>query len=288
MFLHEAVDALSAPFQGEKSLYSSAEGVVLRNNRKGPSILVRQSLVSDWPMADPVLKGLRDDLRRASPFSFENIPIELNGAEVIFPGIGNEGMTVFNDGDAPLPEDVCWFEIALSARSQLGLLLVSHDDAFEVVEFSRGPDRLGNIVLTVLPYRLTLTPTFGEPPEAFLAESGADPWTILAYTVHQDTLSIWPRAVEYQRMLMRPPVRERDLVMTMLREPTMAIYCLLVLRSNRRTIEIVKPKAFGNRRRREKGLTLIPEYRSVTIAGDWRPGRISAAESEIDEPEAVE
>ena len=272
MFVHEAIDALGVPFEGPKSLYDMPEGVVLPG-RKGPSMLVRQAQRADWPAADGFLKRIRQDLLVSSPFRFENVPIDRRGNGFVFPAIGDDGMTVFNDGDAEMPEDVCWFEVPLGPRNALGLLLVRQEPGFTVVEFSRSPDASGTPLLTMLPYRLRFAPTFGEVAEALLAASETDPWTFLGCGI-DDPLSVWPRAVAFQRRLMSVPVREQALVDTMVREPIMAIYCLLVLRSYRRSIELVQPKTFANRRRREKGLTPVPTFRSVAIAGGWRPGEL--------------
>jgi hypothetical protein len=59
-------------------------------------------------------------------------------------------------------------------------------------------------------------------------------------------------------------------------EAAFCIYLMLVLKSNRKKLLLVKPGVIENRRRSDKGKSQIPEYHRVTMDPDWAPGPAKA------------
>jgi hypothetical protein len=59
-------------------------------------------------------------------------------------------------------------------------------------------------------------------------------------------------------------------------EAAFCIYLMLVLKSNRKKLHLVKPGVIENRRRSDKGKSRIPEYHRVTMDPDWAPGPAKA------------
>jgi hypothetical protein len=60
----------------------------------------------------------------------------------------------------------------------------------------------------------------------------------------------------------------------------LCIYLTLILASNRKTVEIVKPGLIERRRRSDKGLSPLKDVHVVTMPADWRPGEVIGEEGE--------
>jgi hypothetical protein len=224
-----------------------------------------------WPAVKRHVKSLMPSLRRAQAFDFGTVRMAQRGNDYALPRLDAAAVDTFNSGLIRLPFPVCWLEYDVPPDRRIGLLVEDKGDFVQVGQFSLDlalveNGKSGRRVYD-LPSHAIRCRQPGRHPE------GSGGWRVsdegLFYSV-DDPLGAVERGTEHE--ITEEVLEKGGVVRDTAEDGLFFAYLAMVLQSREKTVEVVKPSVFANRRRSDKRLHPEPIYRRITMSAGWAPG----------------